>query len=131
MRWTVIKVLNHRVLRVILIILCALCICFYFIEIRGEDRVLSLDDVIPALIDNVHLRRRAQSMAPPPSAIASPIAENTKYSASHPLRIRIAIPSSCQQRESNLRRMQRMSWMQYLDRSNPLWQDMHSQCTLS
>ena len=41
----VLKVLNHKILRIILILMCALCMFPYILEIKDEKRILSLDEI--------------------------------------------------------------------------------------
>ena len=54
----------------------------------------------------------------------------TVYSKEHPLRINIAIPTSCSQNDGHLRKMQRLSWFKYLE-DDELWSNTRSQCKMS
>ena len=52
------------------------------------------------------------------------------YSKQHSLKINIAIPSSCNQKDGRLRKMQRLSWFKFL-KDDGLWNNTRSQCKIS
>ena len=90
-----------------------------------------LDNAIPGLMANGTLHRLDNAIHSTPIRDMVDGQVSSIYNESNRLKIAIAIPSTCGQKESNLRRVQRESWLKYLDSDNELWHSMHSQCTIS
>ena len=60
----------------------------------------------------------------------NPANDKTIYDEQNPLKINIVIPTSCSQKDYNLRKMHELSWINYLNKSNNLWNDILDKCQI-
>eukprot|EP01084_Bolivina_argentea_P025789 47957_1 len=56
---------------------------------------------------------------------------HSRYNRSNRLKIKIAIPTIINDHDNNLRKMQRQSWIKYLEPSYNIWNNTHSFCDIS
>eukprot|EP01083_Nonionella_stella_P212385 767069_1 len=175
----IIKLFNHKILRIILIVLCCIYVFIYVLEIHEEKTFVSLNDAIPMFFEDIDSSTNVDHSLGYRSDVykARPLTQLTQkpkdkptakfrkysdlwseynygdalsdynhydpityeppanvpefYSKTNPLKIKIAIPTSAKHRDNNLRKMQRLSWIKYLDQSNQIWNEMHSRCSIS
>lgn len=88
---------------------------------RKQHKDNSINAEIAQLLQNDHFD---------PITTKPPINENRKviYDENNPLKINIVIPTSCTQKDANLYKMSRLSWINYFDKDNNLWNDIHNKC---